>query len=82
MLIKMYQLIGEAGISSDKFTIAERSVMKYALETTKNVKAEADTVAELQKHFTPTQIIEIAFAVPAGNFIQRIGKNFEIELEM
>ena len=75
-------LLGDAGMSSDKFSGAEKSIIKYALETTKNVKAELGTIEGLKKYFSLEQIVEIAFAVSAGNFIQRIGKNFEAELEM
>ena len=74
-------LLGELGISHVKFSEGERAVIRFALETTKNVVAEDATLEELQKAFSLAQVAEIAFVVAAANFIQRIGKNFGIELE-
>lgn len=74
-------LLGEAGISHVQFSEGERAVIRFALETTKNVVAEDATLEELQKAFSLAQVAEIAFVVAAANFIQRIGKNFGIELE-
>ena len=74
-------LLGESGFTNEKFSAAERVVIRFAYETTKYVVASDNTLDELQKHYNPTQIAEIAFVVATANFIQRIGKNFGIELE-
>ena len=75
-------LLGEAGLNSPQFTKDEQAVIRFALETTKNVRASDEAISVLQEAFTLPQIAEIAFVVAAGNFIQRIGKNFDAELEM
>ena len=36
---------------------------------------------ELQSHFNNQEIAEVAYVVSCGNFIQRIGKNLNVELE-
>ncbi len=72
-------LLGEAGITSAHFSEGERAVIRFALETTKNVAASEEAHAQLQKAFPTTQVVEIAFVVATANFIQRIGKNFGIE---
>ena len=74
-------LLGEAGLSSPGFSEGEKAVIRFALETTKNVSASNDSHTELQKAFPLNQVVEIAFVVATANFIQRIGKNFAIELE-
>lgn len=75
-------LLGESGLSSPLFTPAEKAVIRFALETTKHVKASDESLMALKKAFTLPQVVEIAFVVASANFIQRIGKNFDAELEM
>ncbi len=74
-------LLGESGMTSIKFSAGEQAVIRFALETTKNVVASDEAQAELQKAFPLNQVVEIAFVVATANFIQRIGKNFGVELE-
>ncbi|MBI2391210.1 MAG: carboxymuconolactone decarboxylase family protein [Deltaproteobacteria bacterium] len=63
------------------FTHAEEAVALFALETTRAVAASDEAVAHLREHFAPKLVAEIAFVVAAANFIQRIGRNFGVELE-
>ncbi len=74
-------LLGESGLTSSGFSEGEKAVIRFALETTKNIAASDDTHTELQKAFPLNQVVEIAYVVATANFIQRIGKNFGIELE-
>ena len=74
-------LLGESGLSSPRFSEGEKAVIRFALETTKHVAASDEAHTALQKSFSIHQIVEIAFVVATANFIQRIGKNFGIELE-
>ena len=75
-------LLGEQGMQSPKFPEMERAVIRFALETTRDVAASDKAVIALTRAFPLSQVAEIAFVVAAGNFIQRIGKNFGAELEM
>ncbi len=74
-------LLGESGLTTTGFSEGEKAVIRFALETTKNVAASNEAHTELQKAFPINQVVEIAFVVATANFIQRIGKNFGIELE-
>ena len=74
-------LLGEAGISSSNFSEGEQAVIRFALETTKNVVAEDAPIEALKEIFSSAHVAEIAFVVATANFIQRIGKNFGVELE-
>ncbi len=74
-------LLGESGLTSAGFSEGEKAVIRFALETTKNVAASDNAHSELQKAVPLNQVVEIAFVVATANFIQRIGKNFSIELE-
>jgi uncharacterized peroxidase-related enzyme len=74
-------LLGESGVTSTNFSEGEQAVIRFALETTKNVSASDEVITSLQKVYPLNQIVEIAFVVATANFIQRIGKNLGIELE-
>lgn len=74
--------LDESGFDSDDFTPAEQAVIRFAFETTRDVKASNGAVDALKEHYSNQEIAEIAFVVAAGNFIQRIGKNFGADLEM
>lgn len=74
-------LLGEAGFGSEKLTEAERAVVRFAYETSHNVVASDEAIEALKRHFNVPEVVEIAFVVAAGNFIQRIGRNFGAELE-
>ncbi len=74
-------LLGEPGLTSAAFSDGEKAVIRFALETTKNVAASDEAHAELLKAFPISQVVEIAYVIATANFIQRIGKNFGFELE-
>ena len=74
-------LFGEPGFTSEQLNPAEQAVVRFAFETTKNVVASDEALEGLKKAYNLTQIAEIAFVVATANFIQRIGKNFGVELE-
>ena len=74
-------LLGEKGVTNTHFAEGEQVVIRFALETTKNVAASDEALAGLRKAFPLSQVVEIAFVVATANFIQRIGKNFGVELE-
>ena len=74
-------LLGEAGFASPLFSEAERAVIRFAHETTRQVKASDAVVDALKQHYATEQIVEIAFVVASANFIQRIGRNLGVELE-
>ncbi len=76
------ELLGEAGVASEALSPSDRAVVRFAHETTRQVTASDDAVEQLRSHFDETQVAEIALVVAAGNFIQRIGRNFGAELEL
>jgi alkylhydroperoxidase family enzyme len=74
-------VLGEEGFSSNKLAEAERAVVRFAYETSHSVAASDEALEQLKGHFAVPEIVEIAFVVAAANFIQRIGRNFGVELE-
>ncbi len=74
-------LLSESGLTSAGFSDGEKAVIRFALETTKNVATSNEAHTQLQKAFPTNQVVEISFVIATANFIQRIGKNFGIELE-
>lgn len=74
--------LGPEGFASPEFVEAERAVIRFAYETTKQVAASDAAIDALKGHFSPKEVAELAFVAAAGNFIQRIGKNLGAELEM
>jgi uncharacterized peroxidase-related enzyme len=73
--------LDESGFASGDFTDAEQAAIRFAYETTRDVKASDEAMEALKAHYDNEQIAEIAFVVAAANFIQRIGKNLGVELE-
>lgn len=75
-------LLGPGGFDSPRFPEAERAVVRFAYETTKQVAASDAAIQALKRSYTAKEIAELAFVAASGNFIQRIGKNLGAELEM
>lgn len=73
--------LNESGFTSPDFSEAEQAVIRFALETTRDVAASQQALDQLKTHYSEHEIAEIAFVVATGNFIQRIGKNLGAELE-
>ncbi|MBI5594674.1 MAG: carboxymuconolactone decarboxylase family protein [Elusimicrobia bacterium] len=74
--------LGPEGFQSPLLTEAERAVVRFAYETTKQVAASDAAIDSLKKHFSVKEVAELAFVAAAGGFIQRIGKNLGAELEI
>jgi len=49
------------------FSAREKSLMRYAEEMTTNVQVSDETFAELQRHFTPAQIVEVTLSISHYN---------------
>ena len=73
--------LDESGFDSGDFSEPERAVIRFAYETTRDVKCSDEAMAALASHFNNQEIAEIAYVVSCANFIQRIGKNLNVELE-
>ncbi|MDX6770177.1 MAG: carboxymuconolactone decarboxylase family protein [Elusimicrobiota bacterium] len=74
--------LGPEGFESPEFVEAERAVIRFAYETTKQVAASDAALDGLKKAYSAKEIAELTFVAAAGNFIQRVGKNLGAELEM
>ncbi len=75
------QQLDESGFDSTDFSEAERAVIRFAYETTRDVKASDAAMDALKAQYDHQKIAEITYVVACGNFIQRVGKNLEVELE-
>jgi|SRR3989344_2723931 len=75
-------LLGLEGMGSSRFSEADRAVIRFSYETTKNVAASDEAIEALKKNHDLKQVADIAFVVASANFIQRIGKNLGVQLEM
>jgi len=75
--------LGPAGIAEDDAELSEeeRAVARFSWETSRDVRASDEAVEALKRHFGPAEIAEIAFVVASANFIQRIGRNLDVEVE-
>lgn len=73
--------LSDPATARSKLSAAEAAVVAFAFETTRDVAASDKAHAALREHFAPAAIVEIAFVVASANFIQRIGRNFGVELE-
>jgi len=66
---------------SEGLTDEERAVARFSWETSRDVRASDEAFQALESHYSPLEIAEIAFVVASANFIQRIGRNLDVELE-
>ncbi|MGM0433139.1 MAG: carboxymuconolactone decarboxylase family protein [Pseudomonadota bacterium] len=73
--------LNEDGFDSGQFSEPERAVIRFAYETTRDVKASEEAMEDLKTHFSNQAIAELTFVVASGNFIQRVGKNLSVDLE-
>ncbi|PCI40374.1 MAG: hypothetical protein COB53_01215 [Elusimicrobia bacterium] len=74
-------VLGPNGFENTLLTEAERAVVRFAYETTKEVEASDEAIESLKKYFSTQEIAEIAYITASANFLQRIGKNLGVELE-
>lgn len=74
-------LLGPEGFESDRLAEAERAVVRFAWETSRDVEASDEAVEMLKRHYSNGEIAELAFVVGGANMIQRIGKNLGVTLE-
>lgn len=62
------------------FSASERAALQYALEATQVMaRVSNETFAELQKHFSEREILELTVAVATENFYNRLNAPLEIE---
>lgn len=73
--------LNEDGFDSGQFSEPERAVIRFAYETTRDVRASDEAMEDLKTHFSSQTIAEITFVVATANFIQRVGRNLDAELE-
>lgn len=66
----------------DLYSPLERAALQYALEATQVMARVRDTTfAELQKHFSEREILELTVAVATENFYNRLNAPLEIEAQ-
>jgi len=64
------------------FSPAERAALRYASEATQiPVEVSDATFAELRRHFSDRQIVELTFAVAIESFFNRVNAPLQIEAE-
>jgi len=67
--------------SSRLFDDAERAALRMAEEVTRGPAASADCMAELARHYTPSEQIELVLTSSFYACVGRICDSFEVELE-
>jgi AhpD family alkylhydroperoxidase len=66
--------------TSPLFTEAERAALSFAEQATQvGARVRDETFAELHRHFTDRQIVELAAAVAAENFFNRMNASLGVE---
>lgn len=66
--------------SSDLFSSAEKSVLKYAEELTQTATVSDETVAAVQEHLGETELVTLAATVSLANFTNRFNHGLGVEL--
>src|SRR5262249_50572526 len=72
--------IKNAGLSPEGFSDVERLVIRFADEWTRQGKASAAVVAELNKHLSPAQMVTLAAVCGLANWTNRFNETFDVQL--
>ena len=72
--------IKNAGLSPEGYTDLERLVIRFADEWTRQGKASAAVVQELNKHLSPAQMIVLAATCGLANWTNRFNETFDMQL--
>jgi len=65
-----------------EFSEPERAALRYAFEATQTpVDVSDETFAELRRHYSEPQIVELTFAVAIENFFNRVNAPLGVEAE-
>jgi alkylhydroperoxidase family enzyme len=65
-----------------EFSAPERAALRYAFEATQTpVDVSDETFAELRRHYSEPQIVELTFAVAIENFFNRVNAPLGVEAE-
>jgi alkylhydroperoxidase family enzyme len=67
--------------SATCFTDLERLVLRFTDEIARNVKGQRATLAALQKHLAPGEIVELIMAIGFWGMVARVLETTEVELE-
>jgi alkylhydroperoxidase family enzyme len=68
--------------SHPSFTPAERAALRYAAEASQvPIAVSDDSAAELRRHFSDRQIVELTFAIAIESFYNRVNAPLGIEAE-
>ncbi|MBI4607472.1 MAG: hypothetical protein HY726_00505 [Candidatus Rokubacteria bacterium] len=76
------QIDGLASYASDPaYTELERLVIRYAEQLTSKVDTDEALHAELKKHLSDRELVELAVTVATANFTNRINESLKTDLE-
>ncbi len=71
----------ESYATSDCYDDLERLVLRYAEEYLKEGKASSQVVADLSKHYSVEQMVELNVAIGIVNLVNHFIETFQIEIE-
>jgi alkylhydroperoxidase family enzyme len=66
---------------SDCFSALERLVLRYTEQMTRRVRVDGELVAELTRHFSPEELMQLTLTVAAANFTNRVNEAMATDLE-
>jgi len=76
------QVEGLARYATDPaYSEVERLVLRYAEQLTTKVDTDEALHAELKKHLSDRELVELAVTVATANFTNRINESLKTELE-
>jgi alkylhydroperoxidase family enzyme len=73
--------LADADPSATVYANAERVAIRYARTITRMKGIDDAHYAELAKHYTPAEIIELCFIVGLSNLVNRFHATFRTELD-
>lgn len=75
------EAISRGRIEADCFTAIESLVLRFTTEAVERVKVSTATFAEMQRHFSPREIVELLLAIGFYMTVARVTESTETDVE-
>ena len=73
--------LGDAPLPEGVFDEAEAAIVRYAQRSTRSITIDNATYADLARHFTVRQIMDICLTVGVSNMVNRFHATFLTDLD-
>ncbi len=73
--------LGDDPLPDGVYSEAEAAIVRYAQQSTKSISIDDEMYAELERHFSRRQLIDLCFTVGLSNLVNRFHATFLTDLD-